>query len=193
MTSYTAKLVTEESFTFLTEARTVVLIMMNFVWCVFGRNFKSKKDLACKDYIQQPFPVSAIFNFHLRKWTAKPHLQKNQFTQPEILVLCNHSLTHQSMPLNSIPLVQSKYSILQMKTQLQSKICNNWMKWNSLSNAHADLNELPISNNSIKNSTSICIVSDHNSFNHLKPKKEKRYILEGETNYHKRMRKQREP
>ena len=122
MTSYTAKLVIEESFTFLTEARTVVLIMMNFVWCVFGRNFKSKKDLACKDYIQQPFPVSAIFNFHLRKWTAKPHLQKNQFTQPEILVLCNHSLTHKSMPLNSIPLlVQSKYSILQMKTQLQSK------------------------------------------------------------------------
>lgn len=47
------------------------------------------------------------------------------------------------------------------------------MKWNSLSNAHADLNKLPISNNSIKNSTSSCIISDHNSFNHLKPKKEK--------------------
>ena len=98
----------------------------------------------------------------------------------------------QSMPLNSIPLVQSKYSILQMKTQLQSKICNNWMKWNSLSNAHADLNKLSISNNSIKNSTSICIISDHNSFNHLKPKKGKRHILEGETSYHKGKRKQRD-
>ena len=75
MTSYTAKLVTEESFTFLTEARTVVLIMMNFAWGVFGRNFKSKKDLACKDYIQQPFPVSAIFNIRLPKWKAKAHLQ----------------------------------------------------------------------------------------------------------------------
>ena len=75
MTSYMAKLVTEESFTFLTEARTGVLITMNFVWGVFGRNFKSKKDLACKDYIQQPFPVLAIFNFHLPKWNAKAHLQ----------------------------------------------------------------------------------------------------------------------
>ena len=102
-----------------------------------------------------------------------------------------HSLTN---PCHSIqyPLVQSKYSILQMKTQLQSKICNNWIKWNSLSNAHADLNELPISNNSIKNSTSICIISDHNSFNHLKPKKGKRHILEGETSYHKGKRKQRD-
>ena len=75
VTSYMAKLVTKESFTFLTEARIGVPIMMNFVWGVFGRNFKSKKDLACKDYIQQPFPVSAIFNFHLPKWKAKAHLQ----------------------------------------------------------------------------------------------------------------------
>ncbi|KAM3689795.1 hypothetical protein ACJW31_09G073200 [Castanea mollissima] len=61
VTSYTAKMVTEESFTLLTEARIGDLITMNLPWGAFGSNIKSKKILACKDYIRWPFPVSAIW------------------------------------------------------------------------------------------------------------------------------------
>ena len=74
---------------------------------------------------------------------------------------------------------KKKYPNLYHKMILSlSKRCSNWRKWNSFWNA--DLNKLPISsliplsNNSIKKSTSTCIISNHNCFNHFKPKKKKK-------------------
>ena len=61
VTSYNAKLVPEGSFKLSTEARIGVVVMMILLWGATGSNINPKRDLASKDHIQWPFPVSALW------------------------------------------------------------------------------------------------------------------------------------